>query len=643
MGARVAVPGVVVLVVVASLAMLGLSALPAAAAPGRTAAPAADHSNVGAPHSPQLLRQLAGPVRPLGTGTTGPAASVSVALAGLAGAAQGVDVASFQHPSGAAINWTQVYTDGIRFAAVKATEGAYYHNPYALTDLTGARSAGLTVAAYAFAIPNGNGSSSSPTAQADYLLSYLGPAASSTPVMLDIEYNPYGAECYGLSTSAMVAWIAGFDNEIKAKTGRLPIIYTPPAWWSTCTGGSGAFGQAPVWVPSYTSSTSPALPAGWGTWNLWQYTSSGTVSGIATPGATDLDQLNPAVITLLNAGNRASVAGSAIWQQQVTPFTVSSAPALTFSATGLPAGLTVNPATGQISGWPDTPGTYQAAVSASDANGTTGAAPFTWTVSAAPGTGPTGPIRLDLGGKCLDDSANATTNGNKIDIWTCNNTTAQNWTLVQDSTLRIHGKCLDVYHSGTTSGTRVDLYSCNGTGAQHWRVATGGELVNPHSSMCLTDPASSTTNGTQVQIQGCTGSTSQKWTLPAGPAASGIAGKCLDDSANSTTNGNKIDIWTCNNTTEQNWIAEPDGTVRIHGKCLDVYHSGTTSGTRVDLYSCNGTAAQQWNIVASGAGSTLVNPQSGLCLADPGDSTVNGTGNVIATCTAAAGQAWRAR
>jgi 3D (Asp-Asp-Asp) domain-containing protein len=281
--------------------------------------------------------------------------------------------------------------------------------------------------------------------------------------------------------------------------------------------------------------------------------------------------------------------------------------------------------------------------SATDASGTTGTAPFTWTVNPAPGTGPTGPVRLDLGGKCLDDSANRTTNGNKIDIWTCNNTTAQNWTLAQDSTLRIHGKCLDVYRSGTASGTRVDLYSCNGTGAQHWRVATGGELVNPHSGMCLTDPASSTTNGTQVQIQGCTGSASQKWALPAGPVTSGIPGKCLDDSANSTTNGNKIDIWTCTSTTAQNWIAEPDGTVRIHGKCLDVYHSGTTSGTRVDLYSCNGTAAQQWNIVASGAGSTLINPQSGLCLADPGDSTVNGTGNVIATCTAAAGQAWRPR
>jgi hypothetical protein len=38
-----------------------------------------------------------------------------------------------------------------------------------------------------------------------------------------------------------------------------------------------------------------------------------------------------------------------------------------------------------------------------------------------------------------------------------------------------------------------------------------------------------------------------------------------------------------------------------------------------------------------------VNPQSGLCLADPGNAIVNGTGLQIATCASATGQAWRAQ
>ena len=81
----------------------------------------------------------------------------SAITGGIAGDAQGVDVASYQHPGGGAIGWTNVAAAGVQFAAVKATEGTYYRNPYALNDLAEAKAAGLAVDAYAFAIPNGNG------------------------------------------------------------------------------------------------------------------------------------------------------------------------------------------------------------------------------------------------------------------------------------------------------------------------------------------------------------------------------------------------------------------------------------------------------------------------------------------------------
>src|SRR5438034_1312425 len=82
-----------------------------AAAAGRVAAASASPAstrppgrfNVGNTHSPRLLRQLAGPA-----GTSGPVINgvKAAAEAGpVSGAAQGVDVASFQHPNGAAINW----------------------------------------------------------------------------------------------------------------------------------------------------------------------------------------------------------------------------------------------------------------------------------------------------------------------------------------------------------------------------------------------------------------------------------------------------------------------------------------------------------------------------------------------------------
>ena len=357
----------------AGIGAVVLTALPAAgsaaaAAPGPGTRP--DRYNTGATHSPQVLRQLAG------------GASRSAQTAGpIPGALQGVDVASFQHPGGAAILWTKVAAAGIQFAAVKATEGAYYRNPYALRDLAHAKAAGLSVMAYAFAIPNGNGSSASPVVQADYLLAYLAKAGGAAPpIELDIEYNPYGTECYGLSKTAMVSWITRFNAEVRAKTGQEPIIYTPPPWWQKCTGGVSNFRQLPLWVPDITSASSPVLPAGWTNWAFWQYSSTGTVSGIPAPGNTDLDQLNPAGIPLLDPGSQRDAAGSTV-NLQVVPADPVPGQALSFSATGLPPGTSIS-AGGLITGSPGTAGAYPVKVRATS-KGKSGSVSFGWTVTSA--------------------------------------------------------------------------------------------------------------------------------------------------------------------------------------------------------------------------------------------------------------------
>jgi GH25 family lysozyme M1 (1,4-beta-N-acetylmuramidase) len=357
----------------AGFGALALMALPAAAGVRGPAASSAipgqraDRYNTGATHSPQVLRQLAG-------GTAG-----GRIAAPLPGAKQGVDVASFQHPNGDSINWTQVAQAGIQFAAVKVTEGAYYQNPYALSDLAQAKAAGLSVMAYAFAIPNGNGSSASPVVQADYLLSYLATAGGPPPViMLDMEYNPYGAQCYGLSKSAMTAWITGFTAEIQAKTGQDPIIYTPAPWWQTCTGGVAYWKQLPLWVPDLVSATNPILPAGWTNWGFWQYSSTGTVSGINTPRHTDLDQLNPQRIPLLNPGAQHGTVGTAV-SLQIKPADPVTGQTLSFSATGLPPGLSIS-SSGLITGTPSTAGSSRATIKVTDGHGHSGSVSFVWTV-----------------------------------------------------------------------------------------------------------------------------------------------------------------------------------------------------------------------------------------------------------------------
>jgi hypothetical protein len=471
---------------------------------------------------------------------------------------------------------------------------------------------------------------------------YLGSASRSVPIMLDIEYNPYGAECYGLSTTAMVSWISTFDSEIEARTGHLPIIYTPRSWWATCTGSSTGLAHTPVWVPDYSSAAGPALPAGWSTWASWQYTSTGTVAGISDPGHTDLDQANPAILSLLDPANQKQVIGTPVSLQlrQAIPVPGQT---VRFTATGLPAGLSLS-ASGQITGWLTGTGNFSPQISASDAAGISGSVPFGWTVAAAPDQGPAGPVRFDLGGKCLNDAGNRTANGTPVNIGACNGTSSQTWTVVPDRTLRIHGKCLGISGSAKVSGAKAVLTTCSGYASQQWTVGTGAGLANGTAGLCLAG-SSSGTGGVQAWISPCKGKVSQKWTLPAGPVVSEVPSLCLDDKSDSTVNGNPVVMETCDGHAAQQWTVKPDGTVQLAGKCLDIHSSPATSGAMVDLYSCsNGSAGQQWRVSAAGGGAQLQNPASGLCLADPGDASGNGTAVVVASCTAGdPGLVWRVR
>ena len=116
-------------------------------------------------------------------------------------------------------------------------------------------------------------------------------------------------------------------------------------------------------------------------------------------------------------------------------------------------------------------------------------------------------------GLCLDDRSASTALYNPIQVYTCNGTAAQQWTVGSNSTLQVFGMCLDVDAAGTADGTLVDLYTCNGTAAQVWQPQSDGALLNPNSGKCLDDTGWGG-SGTQVQIWDCAGSANQSWTLP---------------------------------------------------------------------------------------------------------------------------------
>ncbi|GAA2743810.1 ricin-type beta-trefoil lectin domain protein [Kitasatospora cinereorecta] len=145
-------------------------------------------------------------------------------------------------------------------------------------------------------------------------------------------------------------------------------------------------------------------------------------------------------------------------------------------------------------------------------------ATFTWSGSqgGGQGGGATGRV-TGLGGKCLDVAGAATADGTAVQLYDCNGTSAQSWTLSADGTVRALGKCLDVSGGSTADGAKVQLWDCNGSGAQQWTYsASSHDIVNPQANKCLDATGNSWANGTRAQIWSCTGGANQKWTAPTG-------------------------------------------------------------------------------------------------------------------------------
>ncbi len=611
--------------------------VPVPASPARPAAALAPPGryNVGATHSPRLLRMLA--------------RGHAVSPAAAAGEVQGVDVASFQHPAGQAIDWAQVAAAGYRFAFIKATEGSYYANPYYPLDAAAAKAAGLLVAAYHFAIPN----DSSGTLQADFALNMAGttPDGGTLPLILDIEYDPYVSldhtnECYGLSQAAMVSWIGSFTSEVLRRTGEPPVIYTTAGWWSACTGGSTAFARDRLWIADYAPA-GPSLPAGWPNWAYWQYTSSGTVPGI--PGKVDLSYFNAAYLTVARPGTQSFPAGAAVLDG-VHALNAAAGESLTFTAAGLPRGLAIGAASGQIYGrLADTPGRYPVAVTVAAPGGAdstgrvAGRTTFPWQVGPPP-AGPSGRVRLALASLCLAYPPAARI----IGLWTCRRSDGQVWEWAANGTLRLRGRCLAV--AEPPAGPAVlALQACDRAPAQQWQPEAGGALVNALTGQCLAGPRGRA--GTAAGLAACAGAADQAWTLPAGPLAAGLPGRCLAALPGRRSRTPRVVLARCAIAARaaaagQAWTVTPAGAVsvlHVPGRCLAVARGAADPGAAVGLSPCQRTApGQVWRPMPGIGGSFLVNPASGLCLAVPAQVRPGRPATALAYCRSGSARlAWR--
>jgi Putative Ig domain/Ricin-type beta-trefoil lectin domain len=221
------------------------------------------------------------------------------------------------------------------------------------------------------------------------------------------------------------------------------------------------------------------------------------------------------VVTMTNPGNQTTYKDSQL--SLTVEATSSGGHTLTWSATGLPTGLTINKTTGIISGrltaaTSSTP--YQVTVTATDTTTAFAWASFNWTVLADVGN----PIRNQASGTCLNDRSYSITPGNPVFMWSCLKGAAEKFSQPTNAgELIVLGQCVTDPAKGKTLGgvgTLQEIDPCTGATNQMWFHNAQNEYVLEQNFLCLADKGGSTQLGAAVSVQPCKGTPDQIWSGP---------------------------------------------------------------------------------------------------------------------------------
>lgn len=189
---------------------------------------------------------------------------------------RGIDVSVYQ----GTITWSSVKSAGKNFAFIRVSDGTGTLDANFATNWSHAKSAGLTVGAYQFFRP-----SQDPIAQADLIVNKVqaaGYVSTDLPIVIDVEVTG------GMSNATIISRVNQWLQRVQSRTGRLPALYTSPGFWSSI--GNPTPSPLPYLWDAHWGATCPTLPPAWGRLRWWQYSDSGSVSGIS--GAVDLDEYN---------------------------------------------------------------------------------------------------------------------------------------------------------------------------------------------------------------------------------------------------------------------------------------------------------------------------------------------------------------
>ena len=181
-------------------------------------------------------------------------------------------------------------------------------------------------------------------------------------------------------TSAAAPLWAAFTALVNASSGcnRTPIGFANPVLYTAASNAySTDFNDITSGNNDLTGTNGGDYPAGKG---YDMATGLGTPNGQTLPATLCNDGVPPPGVTITSPGDQSMPIGaSAIVQIDATDST--SGATITYSATGLPDGLSIDPSSGVITGIPTTAGTYPVTVTATDTMSASASTSFTWTVT----------------------------------------------------------------------------------------------------------------------------------------------------------------------------------------------------------------------------------------------------------------------
>lgn len=188
---------------------------------------------------------------------------------------KGIDVSHYQ----GTIDWTKVKADGVQFAFIRVSDGLGTIDSKFETNWSQSRAKGILRGAYQFFRP-----AQDPIAQADLLLSKIGTLSpDDLPPVIDVEADG------GLTPAQVAAKVKIWIDHVTAAIGKRPIIYTGFYFWRDQVGAPDQT-ASPLWHAQYSTVACPNIAPPWQDWAFWQYTSSGSISGIT--GNVDVNRFN---------------------------------------------------------------------------------------------------------------------------------------------------------------------------------------------------------------------------------------------------------------------------------------------------------------------------------------------------------------